>query len=118
MLFCTTRLTSGRDKLNAGRFPPSPSFRSSELSSPSEIVSLLSLPERGIPLAFEAIMNEVTQLHSVSTRLEGLAEDHPPVGTELLTIAGNVRNVATVLEVLVATKLTSGGEDAARRKPI
>lgn len=69
-------------------------------------------------MAFEAIMNEVDQLHSVSTRLEGLAEDHPPVLTELLSIAGNVRSVATVLEVLVATKLNGGDVDlAVHRKP-
>jgi hypothetical protein len=70
-------------------------------------------------MAFEAIMDEANQLHSVSTRLEGLAEDHPPVLTELLSIAGNVRSVATVLEVLVATKLKGRvGDAAVRRKPI
>jgi len=61
-------------------------------------------------MAFETILDEVDQLHSVGTRLEGLAEEHPPVTRELLTIAGNVRSVATVLAVLVATKL-KGGDD-------
>ena len=70
-------------------------------------------------MAFEAILDEVDQLHSVSTRLEGLAEDHPPVLTDLLTIAGNVRNVATVLAVLVATKLNDGDDLLPRAlKPI
>ena len=46
-------------------------------------------------MAFEAILNEVDQLHNVSTRLEGLAEQHPPVSKALVTIAGNVRNTAT-----------------------
>ena len=55
-------------------------------------------------MAFEAILNEVDQLHSVSTRLEGLAEQHPPVSKALITIAGNVRNTATILAVVVATK--------------
>ena len=71
-------------------------------------------------MAFEAILNEVDQLHSVGARLEGLAEVHPPVLTELLSIAGNVRSVATVLAVLVATKL-KGGDDgyvAVPPKPI
>jgi hypothetical protein len=54
-------------------------------------------------MAFEAILDEVDQLHSVSTRLEGLAELHPPVSIALVTIAGNVRNTATILAVLVAT---------------
>jgi hypothetical protein len=55
-------------------------------------------------MVFEAILDEVDQLHNVSTRLEGLAEQHPPVSGALITIAGNVRNTATFLEVLVATK--------------
>jgi len=55
-------------------------------------------------MAFEAILDEVDQLHSVGTRLEGLAEKHPPVSQALITIAGNVRNTATLLAVLVATR--------------
>jgi hypothetical protein len=55
-------------------------------------------------MVFEAILNEVDQLHKVSTRLEGLAEQHPPVSEALMTIAGSVRSTATLLAVLVATK--------------
>ena len=56
------------------------------------------------PMVFEAILNEVDQLHSVCTRLEGLAEQHEPVSKALVTIAGSIRNTATILAVLVATK--------------
>jgi hypothetical protein len=59
-------------------------------------------------MAFEAILDEVDQLHNVGTRLEGLAELHPPVSEALITIAGTVRSTATVLAVLIATKLHSG----------
>jgi len=55
-------------------------------------------------MPLEAILHEVEQLHGVSDRLEGLAETHPPVSEALITIAGSVRNTATVLAVLVATK--------------
>ena len=58
-------------------------------------------------MAFEAILDEVDQLQNVSTRLEGLAEHHPHVTEALITIDGNVRSTATVLAVLVATKLHS-----------
>jgi hypothetical protein len=37
-------------------------------------------------------------------RLEALAEKHPLVSEPLMTIAGNVRNSATVLAVLMAAK--------------
>jgi hypothetical protein len=57
-------------------------------------------------MPFEAILNEVDQLHKVSTLLEGLADHHPPVSEALMMIAGNVRNTATILAVLVATKRT------------
>ncbi len=57
-------------------------------------------------MPFAAILREVDQLHNVSTRLEGLAERHVPIAEALLTIAGNIRSVATVLAVLVVAKGT------------
>jgi hypothetical protein len=75
------------------------------LTSPSEVHLRCSSERSGVPMmVFEAILNEVDQLHSVSTRLEGLAEQTPPVSKALITIAGNVRNSATILAVVVATK--------------
>lgn len=56
-------------------------------------------------MVYQAILDEVEHLHSVGGRLEALAEHHPRATEELLAIAGNVRNVATLLAVLVATKL-------------
>ena len=55
-------------------------------------------------MPFEAILAEAEQLHNVSNRLAALAEQHPPVAEALMTISGNVRNTATVLEVLIVTK--------------
>jgi hypothetical protein len=52
-----------------------------------------------------AILHEVKQLYNVSDRLDALAEQHPLVSEALITISGSVRNTATLLEVLVATKL-------------
>ena len=52
-----------------------------------------------------AILHEVQQLYNVSDRLDSLAEQHPLVSDALITISGSVRNTATLLEVLVATKM-------------
>ena len=52
-----------------------------------------------------AILHEVQQLYNVSDRLDLLAEQHPLVSEALITISGSVRNTATLLEVLVATKV-------------
>jgi hypothetical protein len=57
-------------------------------------------------MPIDAILYEVEQLHEVSNRLERLAEQHLPVSEALLTISGSVRNSATILGVLVATKMT------------
>jgi len=54
------------------------SFRSSELSSPSEVFFPLAANVRGRTMAFEAILDEVDQLHNVSARLGGLDGQHPP----------------------------------------
>ena len=53
-----------------------------------------------------AILHEVQQLYDVSARLHTLAEQHPVVSEALISISGNVRNTATLLEVLVAMKIT------------
>jgi hypothetical protein len=53
-----------------------------------------------------AILREVQHLYGVSDRLNSLAEEHPVVSDALLVISGSVRNTATLLEVLVATKMT------------
>ena len=52
-----------------------------------------------------AILYVAEQLHHVSDRLDSLSEQHPLVSESLLSISGSVRNTATLLEVLVATKM-------------
>ena len=52
-----------------------------------------------------AILHEAQQLHKVSDRLDSLAAQHPVVSDALAAISGSVRNTATLLEVLVATKM-------------
>jgi hypothetical protein len=53
-----------------------------------------------------AILHEVQQLYCVSDRLDSLAGEHPLVSEALIGISGSVRNTATLLEVLIATKIT------------
>jgi hypothetical protein len=52
-----------------------------------------------------AILREARQLRNVSDSLDSLAEQHPLVSDALITISGNIRHTAVLLEVLVATKL-------------
>ena len=55
-----------------------------------------------------AILHEAQILHSVSDRLDLLAgehEEHPILSEALITISGHVRHTATLLQVLVVTKM-------------
>ena len=70
----------------------------------SEILDFKFLSKSGIPMGFEAIVNEVDDLQGVSARLERLAEQYPPVTEALRTLSGNVLNTATVLAVVAAIK--------------
>jgi len=57
------------------------------------------------PMNPNAILHEVQQLYSISDRLDILAEKHPLLSEGLLGISGSVSNTATLLEVLIATKM-------------
>ena len=62
-----------------------------------------------------AILHEAQQLHKVSDRLDTLSEQLPLVSEALVAISGSVRNTATLLEVLVVTKMAPlAGLDPAR----
>ena len=52
-----------------------------------------------------AIPDEAQQLYNVSDRLDLLAGQHPRVSEALIAISGSVRNTATLLEVVVATRI-------------
>ena len=57
---------------------------------------------------FENILLEADQLRNVSERLEILADNH--VGIEdLMSVAGNIRNIATVLDVFTLIRSEAGG---------
>jgi hypothetical protein len=60
--------------------------------------------EAGTVTPFEDILKEVGYLNSVSDRLAMLADQNPSVEDALMSVSGNVRNTATVLEVLAVVK--------------
>jgi hypothetical protein len=53
----------------------------------------------------KAILQEVRTLKDVCQRLEALAEKHAHITEPLMAICGTIQNSATILEVLVTTKL-------------
>jgi hypothetical protein len=76
----------------------------SRLVTPEVRPPLRSIPQISARTGFEVILNEVDQLNGVSARLEGLADQYPPFTEALMSVAGNIRNTASVLAVLVAVR--------------
>ena len=56
-------------------------------------------------MAIEAILCEIDLLHGVGVRLVQLADDHLPLAKGLMGVATSIRNAATLLAVLIATRI-------------
>jgi hypothetical protein len=57
---------------------------------------------------FEDILLEADQLRNVSERLETLTDKHPGI-EEVMSVAGNIRNIAAVLDVFTLIRSKAGG---------
>ena len=55
----------------------------------------------------EALHREIKRLIEVCEQLDALAGEHPFLGEALFGIAGNIRNSAVLLDLLVAIKLSN-----------
>jgi hypothetical protein len=73
---------------------------------------------RVIAAAFEDLLLEIDRLRSVSAHIESLAETHPGMEDGLMSVAGNIRSIATVLDVFTLIKSKAGGpqEDPPNRE--
>jgi hypothetical protein len=59
---------------------------------------------------FENILVEADQLRNVSERIEALVDQNPGID-ELSIVAGNIRNIATVLDLFTLLRSKAGGHD-------
>jgi hypothetical protein len=62
-----------------------------------------------IALAFEDLLLEIGQLRKVGERIEILADKHPGMEDGLVSVAGNIRSIATVLDVFTLIRSKAGG---------
>ncbi len=69
-----------------------------------------SIPD-GLPMAsaFEDLLLEIDRLRNVSERIEILADRHPGMEQGLVSVAGNIRRIATVLDVFTLIRSKAGG---------
>lgn len=93
-------------RMKAGDSHPPPLFFSGPLkpNQPSGAVSP-GPPGKLGNMQSHAFQFEIEQLRNVSLRLDSLADDHPIVEKELISISGNIRSNAVLLEVLLATRI-------------
>ena len=59
--------------------------------------------------AFEDLLLEIDQLRNVSERIQKLADNHPGMEQGLYSAAGNIRGIATVLDVFTLIRSKAGG---------
>jgi len=60
-------------------------------------------------MAFEDLLREIDRLRSVSDHIETLADKHPGMEDGLVSVAGNIRSIATVLDVFTLIRSKAGG---------
>jgi hypothetical protein len=59
--------------------------------------------------AFEDLLLEIDRLRSVSKQIEILAGKHPGMEDGLVSVAGNIRSIATVLDIFTLIRSNAGG---------
>jgi len=59
--------------------------------------------------AFEDLLLQIDRLRDVSGHIEALAEGHPGMEEGLASVVGNIRNIATVLDVFTLIRSKAGG---------
>jgi hypothetical protein len=65
--------------------------------------------EPAVAAAFEDLLFEIDRLRSVSERIEALADNHPGMQDGLVSVAGNIRSIAVVLDVFTLIRSRAGG---------
>jgi hypothetical protein len=65
--------------------------------------------EAAMAVAFEDLLLEIDRLRGVGERIEILADNHPGMEQGLASVAGNIRSIATTLDVFTLIRSKAGG---------
>jgi hypothetical protein len=69
--------------------------------------------EAAMNVTFEDLLLEIDRLRSVGEHIEILADRHPGMEDGLMSVAGNLRSIATVLDVFTLIRSKAGGSQDA-----
>lgn len=81
----------------------------SEPASASAYTIPSAADEAAMAVAFEDLLPEIDRLRSVSEHIESLADRHPGMEDGLISAAGNLRSIATVLDIFTLIRSKVGG---------
>ena len=88
-----------------------------EPSATSAGTTDLAAGEPAMAAAFEDLLREIDRLRSVSEHIETLADKHPGMEDGLVSVAGNIRNIASVLDVFTLIRSKAGGSEEDASNP-
>ena len=80
-----------------------------ELATTTEQTSASAADGPVMAAAFEDLLLEINRLRSVGERIEVLADKHPGMEDGLVSVAGNIRSIAAVLDVFTLIRSRAGG---------
>ncbi len=81
----------------------------SELAATTEVTAPSAANEAAMAVTFEDLLLEIDRLRSVSERMETLGANHHGMEEGLASDAGNLRSIATVLDVFTLIRSKAGG---------
>jgi hypothetical protein len=90
---------------------------SSESAATTENTTASAADGPVMAAAFEDLLLEIDRLRSVSEHIETLADKHPGMEVGLVSVAGNIRNIATVLDVFTLIRSKAGGSQEEAPNP-
>jgi hypothetical protein len=79
----------------------------SDTTTEDTVASAADGPE--MAAAFEDLLLEIERLRSVSKHIEILADKHPGMEDGLVSVAGNILRIATVLDIFALIRSNAGG---------
>ena len=81
------------------------------VAAPPGEVKLSAAVGPQMTIAFEDLLLEIDRLRGVGERIETLADRHPGMEDGLVSVAGNIRSIATVLDVFTLIRSKAGGPE-------
>ena len=81
----------------------------SESTSATADTILSAADEAAMAVTFADLLQEIDRLRSVSEHIETLADRHPGMEDGLMSVAGNLRSIATVLDIFTLIRSKAGG---------